>query len=439
MTADGGGGDLWGASPKRYGSWCPASGAAAWPGPARNSGRAQQQQPRRQSAAPTQPARTAPASGDSGSSKVECFRCGRPGHFLAGCTADPICVICGKEGHFSADCPGLAPSVLCLMGQAISGEGFFYLDFDEGGDEETEASNAAVLSFDGLPLSARDLEAELHHLIGIDWDWKVTQVAAKEFTVLFPSQDCLRMSARSGKLFFPLSNSTANIKLADADPAPAELQEVWVTISGLPRRMRRADRLLKGMRMLGRPIEVDLDSLTRRAPVRMRIACRNPSKLHGLVQLFHKNEGFNVGIRVEQPPSSSSALPPAPPRNDDDNNSMGEDDDHDSLGDKDEWRRLGEKDKDKQAAAQDPAAAGNSTAPAQSEQAAPADVPAPADPILDQYGSNLPSSAGRWPLALLVLEKQRSLDTPPTTTLAQQQLAVLEGIPTSPPGILPPW
>jgi hypothetical protein len=75
---------------------------------------------------------------------------------------------------------------LCLMGQAISGEGFFYLDFDEGGDEETEASNAAVLSFDGLPLSARDLEAELHHLIGFDWDWKVTQVAAKEFTVIFP-------------------------------------------------------------------------------------------------------------------------------------------------------------------------------------------------------------------------------------------------------------
>jgi hypothetical protein len=306
------------------------------------------------------------------------------------------------------------------MGHAIFGEGFFYLDFEEGGDEETEASNAAVLSFDRLPLSARDLEAELHHLIGIDWDWKVTQVAAKEFTVLFPSQDCLRMSARSGKLFFPLSNSTTNMKLADVDPAPADLlQEVWVTISGLPRWMRRADRLMKGMRMLGRPIEVDLDSLARRAPVRMRIACRNPSKLHSLVQLFHKNEGFNVGIRVEQPPASSSVPPPALPRNDDDD-SMGDEDDDDSLGDEDEWHRVGEKDKGKKADAKDSEAAGNLTAPAPTEQATPADVSAPCDPVLDQYGSNLPSSAGGWPLPQLVLEKQRTLELPPTTTPAQQ-------------------
>jgi hypothetical protein len=198
------------------------------------------------------------------------------------------------------------------MGQAISGKGFFYLDFEEGGEEDGEASNVAVLSFGGLPLSAHDPEAELHHLIGIDWDWKVTQVAAKEYMVLFPSQDCLRMSARSGKLFFPLSNSTAKIKLADADPAPVELlQEVWVTISGLPRRMWRAKMLMKGMRMLGRPVEVDLSSLARRTPVTIQIACRNPSKIHGLVQVFHKNGRFNVGIRVEQPPASSSVPPPA--------------------------------------------------------------------------------------------------------------------------------
>jgi hypothetical protein len=315
------------------------------------------------------------------------------------------------------------------MGQAISGKGFFYLDFEEGGEEEGEASNAAVLSFDGLPLSARDPEAELHHFIGIDWDWKVTQVAAKEYMVLFPSQDCLRMSARSVKLFFPLSNSTAKIKLADTDPAPAELlQEVWVTISGLPRRMWRAKILTKGMRMLGRPVEVDLSSLARRTPVTIQIACRNPSKIHGLVQVFHKNGRFNVGIRVEQP----LCAPTGPLRNDDDD-SMGDEDDSDSLGNEEEWRRLGENEKGKNAAAAEPESEGNRTEPKPADQVAPADSVMTCDPVLDQYGNNLPSSSGVWPLPLAVLEKQRAFETPPTTTPAQQQLAILEGVPTLPP------
>jgi hypothetical protein len=55
------------------------------------------------------------------------------------------------------------------------------------------------------------------------------------------------------------------------------------------------------------------------------------------------------------------------------------------------------------------------------------------DPILDRYGNNLPSSSGVWPLPLAVLEKQRAFETPPTTTPAQQQLAILEGVPTLPP------
>jgi hypothetical protein len=42
------------------------------------------------------------------------------------------------------------------------------------------------------------------------------------------------------------------------------------------------------MRMLGWPIEVDEDSLRYRQPVRMHIACRNPDKLKGVIQLFHK-------------------------------------------------------------------------------------------------------------------------------------------------------
>ena len=103
-----------------------------------------------------------------------------------------------------------------------------------------------------------------------------------QFSVSFPSKDLLKMSARSGRLFLPLNNLEASIRLADSDPAPVVvLQEAWVTITGLPRHMRTEARLLAGMRMLGRPLEVDARTLANRLPVRMRIACRDPSKLNG--------------------------------------------------------------------------------------------------------------------------------------------------------------
>jgi hypothetical protein len=200
------------------------------------------------------------------------------------------------------------------MGQAIPGEGFFYLDFEMGEEDLEDDSNEAIISFKGEGLSAPALEAELRHLVEGDWDWRVRQVAALEFSAIFPSREMLKMSARSGKLFLPLSDTEAAIRLADADPAPvATLQEAWITLTGLPKRMRNARRLMAAMRMLGRPLEVDLDTLSRPKPVRMRIACRDPAKLNGYAQLFHRMEGFNIGIRVDPPRGSAGAPHPPPP------------------------------------------------------------------------------------------------------------------------------
>ncbi|KAK1677871.1 hypothetical protein QYE76_038719 [Lolium multiflorum] len=216
-------------------------------------------------------------------SNMECFKCGRMGHFQASCTFPPVCLLCGVEGHKSNAClsKGKQPE-LRILGQAVPGESFFYLDFDEDEDGDEEVTNGAVISFRQVVFSAGDLSRELQHLVETDWDWQVQEVGRNEFAVMFPSRESLKFSTRSGRLFLPLSGTVADIRLADADPAPVELlQEVWVKLTGVPKRMRRASRLLAGMRMLGWPMEVDEDSLRCRQPVRMRIACRNPDKLKG--------------------------------------------------------------------------------------------------------------------------------------------------------------
>jgi hypothetical protein len=121
----------------------------------------------------------------------------------------------------------------------------------------------------------------------------VEETAAHEFSVVLPSSESLPILVRSGRLFLPLSGTVVDIRLTDSDPAPVEmLQEVWVHLTGVPRLMRRADRLLAGMRMLGWPVRVDEASIHSRQPVRMLLACRNPDKLKGSVQLFHKKLGY---------------------------------------------------------------------------------------------------------------------------------------------------
>lgn len=109
-----------------------------------------------------------------------------------------------------------------MMGHAISGKGFFYVDFDDEDDEEDNMSNPAIITFPGVALTAAGLEQELCHLVEGDWDWQVRALGAREFAVVFPSRDTLTFSARSGKLFLTLCSTVVDIKLADADPAPAE-------------------------------------------------------------------------------------------------------------------------------------------------------------------------------------------------------------------------
>jgi hypothetical protein len=227
------------------------------------------------------------------------------------------------------------------------------------------------------------------------------------------------MSTRSDKLYLPLSGTMADIRLADADPAPAEqLQEVWVRLSGVPRRMKRANRLLAGMGMLGWPIAIDEDSLKRPMPVRMLLACRNPAKLKGTVQLFHKKWGYNIGVAVEAPagPSGGSS-PPAPHKPGDDDDDEDVDDLSPSEG---EWDDLGEQDAARKADAP-PVAPPAAPAPApQAPSDAVGGSPAPCQdapgegglalsptglPSLDQYGSNLPRK-GAWPVSLATLERR---------------------------------
>lgn len=235
---------------------------------------------------------------------LECLKCGRVGHFWNMCDFKPLCVLCKEEGYTSMYCPTRGKTLaLQTMGHAISGEGFYYLQFEEDEDEPTSSfvdGNRAVITAPPGKLSMRMLEAELHHLFEDKWDWKVEQLGDDMFLVVFLTADMLLMVTCSGKLYLSLNNVIADIQKSVLEEPKGEIvPEVWVKLSGVPPKHRHVDCLMAGPTMIGRPIAKDKLSLIRLGPVRMKFACREPAKLRGSVQLWFNGVGFTIKIESE--------------------------------------------------------------------------------------------------------------------------------------------
>jgi hypothetical protein len=184
--------------------------------------------------------------------------------------------------------------VLQWYGYAVDGVGFHCLEVEEMGlaaDPAASENEATVIATENR-LTCELLTQDLKVLIEDNWDWKVHRISDTYFLVVCPTKAslalCKNLCKNAGGIALPVSK----VSVLFVDPLPhlwasAVLSKVWVSLSDVPPCLRRADLLMEGTKMLGRPRMVEEDSLAAsEGLVRMLFHSPTPDRLPRSVILF---------------------------------------------------------------------------------------------------------------------------------------------------------
>nr|BDI54679.1 ankyrin repeat domain-containing protein 17-like [Triticum aestivum] len=182
-----------------------------------------------------------------------------------GCSNPPFCLICRSDGHLTVNCMNRQkpPSVI-QFGLGLPGCAFFALDSDLPVlTAAPSLSNAAIVSLYPSPQTTGGVcEAGL-----VQWksDWS--------------SFLGLGVGGRfaSGASFFCL------------------IMEFGVLIE--------------------KPVEVDMESLNKVGPARIKIWCVDPLCVHGAIDVFPSPNGVRLRVRAEGAAAFQPPTPPPPPSN----------------------------------------------------------------------------------------------------------------------------
>ncbi|EEE50914.1 hypothetical protein OsJ_31432 [Oryza sativa Japonica Group] len=209
----------------------------------------------------------------AGTMKIKCFKCGREGHHQANYTNPPLCYSCHNTGHIASHCPLIsAKRCVKLCGFGIPGQGFYSL--------QVEISDAEVAR---APVR------------GLTWDWKIKQLNAKEFLKKFPSYEVRSQISTCKSFDFETSQIKASVvETGITEEAVDELVAVWVKIYGIPKMARSEDYIKSIVELVGEFEAVEVASIRRDGPVRVRVACKDPRELYFSIHLYINKVGYMI-------------------------------------------------------------------------------------------------------------------------------------------------
>ena len=197
----------------------------------------------------------------------------------------------------AAECASFHKREIMMYGFGIPGQGFYSMEIPYKGDK---AQHGGLIVVQEGEATEEKLEEELKNLVKAYWNLQVRQATRVEFRAIFPDQGSLETFSKLSKVVLAIHGLRVKISKSTIDPAASSvLQSAWVKIIGVPSFAREEEIIKEITALVAEPVKVDEFSLLRDEPVRVRVNCRDPSKLRGFVEIFFNGVGYEIKFQVE--------------------------------------------------------------------------------------------------------------------------------------------
>ncbi|RLN09096.1 hypothetical protein C2845_PM11G17100 [Panicum miliaceum] len=212
-----------------------------------------------------------------------------------------MCYKCKQSGHMAVECGSLPSRKLKMFGFGVPGQGFYSIELPNKGKPEQFSGLVSVIGGGGGgEATEAKLDAELKNLVSEQWDFQVRKFTNSEFRVSFPDQSSLDTFSKISKIVLAIYGLKVKISKSSIDPiASVVLQPAWIKIHGVPSFAREEEVIKEITSLVAEPIKVDDFSLLRDEPIRVRVNCRDPAKLRGVVEIFFNGVGYDIKFAAE--------------------------------------------------------------------------------------------------------------------------------------------
>ncbi|CAL4949938.1 unnamed protein product [Urochloa decumbens] len=241
--------------------------------------------------------------------KGPCAKCGKLGHKTEDCYKPVICGRCKREGHVPRVCPEVMPweCLAPFCGLAAQGQGFHIIQDEEVGDPSKDMANWALITVKEGVVSAKEIENEFKTQAGHNstWRWFAKKLSDNMYQMKFPTaQKVEDLAFFTGMQMRTVPN--ASIKIDKWNPhvgAKGALASAWFRIFNIPVERRSEKKVCQVASLVGIPLEVDKGNLKRWEYVRVRIGCKDitkvPATVEGLLDFHFYDFIFQREVVVE--------------------------------------------------------------------------------------------------------------------------------------------
>jgi hypothetical protein len=207
-----------------------------------------------------------------------CFNCNLTGHLRKDCVNPPFCYCCKKPGHRSSVCPEKKGLRLC--GFCLPGQGFYSIHVPN--DKEVKRNEVlGIMHIQSGQASVGIIERELRHLYRDIRNWNIKQMSEEDrYMVTFPSEEMRYQVAKFKSFEFETTNVKAKVVHTEMSAeVDGKLESVWVRAHRFPTFARKVEVVMEIGYLVGDPEEVDLTTVNKPGPVRIKIACVDVTKV----------------------------------------------------------------------------------------------------------------------------------------------------------------